>query len=197
MEKSCGIDDLLVAAQRGDREAENLLFSQLRARILKLVQHRIWNNQMHASKIRQDAEDLTEEICLKILESYKNMTFQIGFMPWVFRIVWNKIGTYYRERNRKRRIEGLNIEDENLQLEQDSMCTEQLIETKELDGLIFQALEKMDVRSRDVIIALLDGKIKSYIAEQQKTTAIGTIYSHIHRCRSQFKNLLQLQGLEL
>lgn len=191
------IEGLLVAAQNGDKRAENQLFSQIRARVYQIVQRRIWNSQMHASEIKQDAEDLTAEICLTIVEAYKTIHFEIGFMPWVCRITWNKIGQYYRERERKQKVEGANLEEAKFRIANGLNDTERQIEYKELDSFISQALKKMRHRCREIIAKLLQGRIKEYILEKQKAMPPGTIYSHINRCRSRFKHLLQLQGFEL
>lgn len=191
MGSSGKIDELVVAAQSGDKEAENQLFLQLHARIFNLVQRRIWNKQTHKTKIKQDAEDLTEDICLKIAERYKTISFEIGFMPWVFRVVRNKIGEYYRNRNRRRGMESL----ENINLQSEDI--DALAEHRETDRIISAALKNLRGRCREIITALLQDTIKEYIQEQQKNTATGTIYSRIHRCRSHFKDLLQQQGFEL
>lgn len=74
-------EDLLIAAQNGDKEAENYLFTKLRARVLTLVQQRIWNSLSSGDKHKHDAEDLTADICLKIIEKYKTISFQDSFIP--------------------------------------------------------------------------------------------------------------------
>ena len=191
-----GVEALLAVAQSGDKETENRLFSLLRARILELVQHRIWNTQRDVSEIRHDVENLTQEICLIILEKYKTETFDHGFMPWVFQIVRNKIGEYYRERDRKRGIEEIDVDDEGPQIANGSARTEQLAELHELDRMIRHALKKMNGRSRIIIKALLQDKIEAYIIEQRRTTKVDTIYGQISRCRTRFHELLRHEGFE-
>ncbi len=197
MEPEPGIDELLAAAIGGDKEAENQLFSKLHASIFELVQQRIWNIQKHASEIQQDAEDLTGDICGIILQKYKTATFHNGFMPWVFQIVRYKVGEYYRQRDRKPRVEAVDVADDNLQFAVDPTETEQRVELQELNSMISRALRKMDRRCRTIMRALLQGEIKAYIDEQrQRNTPIGSIYAHIHRCRKRFVKLLFEEGYE-
>lgn len=191
MDTQRGIDDLLSAAIGGDKEAENKLFSQLRVRILQLVQYKIWNTQRHAAEIRKDAEDLTDEICLIILQKYKTRTFDHGFMPFVFRTVRNKIGEYFRMREREKMMTRVKGDEEFPQPFVDPVLP------KELDSMISRALKRMGHRCRAIIKALLEGEIKTYIAEQQRTTPIGTIYTQIHRCRQKIAILLRKKGYKI
>ena len=190
------IDELLAASLERDKQAENQLFSQLRVRILALVKQRIWNTQMHASEIRQDAEDLTEDICLVILRKYKTASFPKGFMPWVFKVVRNKIGVYYQNRKRKERIEVSKVQVEELQVATDPDLPEQAIESQELDEMSFRAIKRLDRGCQAIIKALLQGEIKSHIREQKKLKHIGAIHVQIHRCRKRFIDLLGEEGFE-
>ncbi|MFQ5632486.1 MAG: RNA polymerase sigma factor [bacterium] len=191
-----GIDELLAAALGGDKQAENQLFSQLRVRILALVQQRIWNTNRHESEIMKDAEDLTNDILRIILQKYKTASFDYGFMPWVNKIVWFKIGEYFRNRKIKERIEVSKVQIEELHVATDPNCTEELIESQELDEMSIRAMKKLDRGYQAIIEALLQGKIKSYIEKQKKKKQIGAIYVDIHRCRERFIDLLGEEGFE-
>jgi len=194
MENFRGIDDLLATARGGDKAAENQLFSQLHARILSLVQRRIWNDQMHPSEIQQEAENLTQDISLIILQKYRTASFEHGFLPWVFQIVQNKIGQYYREQGRKRKREAVVENEGNLQLEDKMDRPDEWVEVEELKKVISRALQKMGQPCAKIMKTLLEGKIKTYIAKQRRTTPEGTIYSQIHRCRELFQRLLAEAG---
>jgi len=188
---------LAVAVDSDDHEAasqaESRLFLQLRARILPLVQQRIWNSHQASSELRKDAEDLTTDICLVILRRYKTAGLHHGFMLWVMQIVRNKIGQFYRERNR-RKGKKEPLPDENNTIDNDP---EAELEGRELDGIIFRALKEMGQPCAKIIEALLAGEIKTYMEERQRTTPLGTIYNQIHRCRESLKNVLREKGYTL
>lgn len=194
MNNSIGIDELLAAAISGNQEAENELFSNLRARIWELAQQRIWNTQRHASEIRQDAENLTQDICFVILQKYKTASFHHGFMPWVMQITRHRIGQHYRERavSQKRRDSVPETND----LADNSVGTEDEFAASELDDIISRALEKMGQPCVEIIEALMAGEIKAYI-QQHTTASRGTIYSQIHRCRENLKILLREKGYKI
>lgn len=194
MEPEPEIDGLLAAAIGGDQEAENELFSQLRARIFELVQQRIWNNQQHVSEIKDRAENLTQDICSIILKKYKTASFHRGFMPWVMKITRHRIGQYYRERARSQKRRD-SVPDTN-DLADNSVGAADEFEAGELDDIIFRALEKMGQPCAEIIEALIADEIKAYI-KQHSTTPIGTIYSQIHRCRENLKILLRKKGYKI
>lgn len=188
-----GIEGLLAAAIGGNQEAENKLFLSLRARILELVQQRIWNTQRHASEIRHDAENLAQDICFVILQKYKTASLHHGFMPWVFQIVWYKIGEYYR----RRKGSPVFSDEEAVQTAEDPAQPLELIESKERDRMIFRALKRMDRRCKAIIKALLQDEIDAYMdAQLQSRTPPGSIYARIHRCRKRFQKLLSEEGFE-
>jgi len=191
-----GIDDLLAAAREGNKEAENQLFSQLRARILGLVQQRIWNANKDASENRRDAEDLSHDICITILKKYRTADFGAGFISWVFQISRHKIGEYYRKTKTKPWMETTDVEDENLAVPHSPYAPEQLAFAGELDRMICYALKKLGSRCQAIISALLEGNIKAYIAEARRTIPLNTIYSYIHRCRQRFQELLRAEGFD-
>jgi len=195
MDSVFGIDELFEAAQNGEAAAETQLFSQLRARILALVQQRIWNTRRHSSEVRKDAEDLTEDICAVIFRRYKTASFHSDLMSWVMQIVRNRIGQFYRERDRRK---GKNepLPDDEV-ITGNSIGPEAELEGQELDGIIFCALKEMGQPCAKIIEALLAGEIKTYVEEQQRTTPLGTIYNQIHRCRESLKNLLREKGYTL
>lgn len=183
MENEKGIEELLAAAKTGDKWAEGELFSKLRARISSLVQYSIWKPH--------DAEDIVEEIMETILTKYKKTDFPKGLLPWVNGITYNKVKNYIRRVKR----EPIRLDVEVSQNEKER--PDRIVEGLELQGMIERALAKLNKRHKEIMKALLQGEIKSYIAERSSETPSGTIYSDIHRCRKRFAELLKEEGYEI
>lgn len=194
-----GISDLLAAAQGGDKQAENELFSKLRARILSLVQQRIWNTKRAQFEIVQEAENITHDVCTAIFHRYKTERFSTGdkFLAWVFQIVRHKVGDYYRVHQKDHLYERINLEQNNQPGPSEPSWPDENIDHEELIQLIHRALKKMKACCREIIEALLAGEIKAYIARQSKKTPINTIYCWIHRCRQELSDFLNKEGYEL
>lgn len=192
-----GIEELLSTALKGDKKAEQELFSKLYARILGLVQQKIWNKEHTAAENKQIAEDLTQDIYLVIFQKYMTATYKNGFLPWVFQIARNKIGDHFRHIKRVRRVLTGNPaeEDQDQPVSNEAVTPDKIFEYNELKQLIRWALKKIKKCCRSIIQALMEGRIKDYISEQlQNGIRINTIYAHIHRCRKEFKNKLYQEG---
>ncbi len=188
------IDDLLIAARSGNKNAENQLFSKLRARILNLVQYKLRNVRKHSSEVAQDVEDIVEESMLTILQKYKTEKCPYGFMAWVHKIVWYKVGNYIRIRKKKVYSD---IDEDSLADDPED-SPEQIVVAKEFDELIHRALKNLKGTCREIIKALIDVRIKAYIKKRkQEGDSEGNIYCQIHRCRKRFMQLLIEEGFEV
>jgi RNA polymerase sigma factor (sigma-70 family) len=76
---------LIEVAQGGNKDA----LEELLAR----YQHWIYNLSLKMVFINSDAEDLTQEVLLKIAQSIKSFKMQSAFKTWVYRIVVNHMIT--------------------------------------------------------------------------------------------------------
>ena len=73
--------ELIEAAQSGDRDA----FAQL-------VEHEyalIFRIAMQWSGVRADAEDITQQACIKLARSLHQFRFESAFQTWLYRLVIN------------------------------------------------------------------------------------------------------------
>jgi RNA polymerase sigma-70 factor (ECF subfamily) len=81
--------ELLIQASEGDIQAFENIYSQT-ADFVYTVAFRITNN-------REDAEDVTQEVFLKIYKNLKKFQFRSSFKTWLYRITVNTaINTYRR-----------------------------------------------------------------------------------------------------
>ncbi len=82
------INTLYGIALAGDRSAEDRLFNRLRERFGLFVQQRIGN--------KQDAEEIIQESLMVIAEKYKDIEIEVSFTAWAYRVLENKLLSYYR-----------------------------------------------------------------------------------------------------
>ncbi|GIW14456.1 MAG: DNA-directed RNA polymerase sigma-70 factor [Tepidiforma sp.] len=79
------------AAQNGDREALSLLYDHYFPRVYRYVASRLSSTE--------DAEDVTTEIFLRVIENLRSFTFRgLPFGAWVFRIARNEVVSFVRRR---------------------------------------------------------------------------------------------------
>jgi RNA polymerase sigma-70 factor (ECF subfamily) len=96
------IDTALVrACQRGDIEAFEQIFRVYRNPVFRLA-YKFTGN-------RDDAEDLTQEIFLKVFENIGSFRYESSFATWLYRIAVNTCMNFQRD---KKPAESLGVTDD-------------------------------------------------------------------------------------
>lgn len=136
-----GFDEqaVVLAAQRGDQGALGNLYEAYFARVYRFVVVRLGNSE--------DAEDVTEEIFLRIIDNLGGYEFRgLPFGAWVFRIARNEVVSHVRRQKVRSVTAPLDefIPDENA-----DHATE--IENQLTVAVIRQAAEKLPEAQRQVI----------------------------------------------
>lgn len=196
MKVSKSIEELLAKAKNGHQEAENELFSKLRARILNSVQYKLLNVRKHHSEVAKDVEDIVEETMLTMLQKYKTEELPYGFMAWVNKIVWNKVGDYIRYG--KIKTKEVRIDDTGMEIiiDQNTLPEDEVL-PKELDEIIGRALKRLSPYCKEYFEALLKGEERAFTAARKKEEPEGTIDNRNLRCRKRFMKLLIEEGFEV
>jgi RNA polymerase sigma-70 factor (ECF subfamily) len=84
------IQGLVERAQAGDREAFGEIYERLSPKVYNYLYH-------HANARVQLAEDLTEEVFVKVLEKMAHYQDRgLPFVSWVYRIAHNHLVDYFR-----------------------------------------------------------------------------------------------------
>jgi len=91
-----GIESVVNRARAGDRQAFAAIYETYFDRIYRYLTLRIGNPV--------DAEDMTEQVFMKALESINKFEWRgLPFSAWLFRIASNEAVDYFRRRSRQRR----------------------------------------------------------------------------------------------
>jgi RNA polymerase sigma-70 factor (ECF subfamily) len=77
--RSCGVAELVRAAQQGDREAFGALFERYRGPLLAMARQRLGN--------ADEAEELVQEVFIKAMEKLDQLRVPEAFGGWLRRIV--------------------------------------------------------------------------------------------------------------
>lgn len=83
------MQELANAAKQDNEQAKAQLIMQLHPKIYRYVYYRV--------NAREDVEDLTNDIFVRMLESLKQQ--QGHFLAWLYRIASNRITDYYRKKS--------------------------------------------------------------------------------------------------
>lgn len=84
--------ELIHAAQRGDGTAFAQLLDQSYASVYRFAYRWCGN--------RADAEDITQQACIKLAQSISQFRFEAAFTSWLYRLVINCAKDWYKSQNR-------------------------------------------------------------------------------------------------
>lgn len=193
MEKSKKeIEGLLNACQRGDEDAYRLLFEEYHQRVFH-VAFRFCGNI-------QEAEDITQEVFLKVFRDVSNFRGDSGFFTWLYRITVNVC--LDNNRSRQRREKHLAEENTSMDLLKDTAAehgrdpSSHQIWQDELQQNLQTALNQMNPKLRTVIVLNhLQGLSYQELAKIIGCSK-GTISSRLNRARRQLKRILSHMGID-
>ena len=83
-------NDLYEKARNGDDAAENRLFEQLTVRFRYLATLKLGNEA--------DAEEIAQEALMVISKEYKEITIEISFAAWAYKVLENRILNFLRSK---------------------------------------------------------------------------------------------------
>lgn len=132
------LSQLVKEAQSGDTEAFGRIYDLLLDRVYRFIYFRV--------NSKEDAEDLTETVFMKMWEGLKGYEDTgVPFEAWVFRIARNSVTDYYRTNKSNVAI------DEALEIEDDSPSIEEIVETNLTKEKVLEALKKLPDIYKDII----------------------------------------------
>lgn len=166
--------------------------------LLKAHNRRIYNLCYRFTSRAGDAEDLTQEIFIKVFQSLE--TYDAGqgtFITWLSRVARNHLVDHYR-RSRQERLTS-SIEDEQTGLEDKPTTGEHplaQLESRERRELLQAALERLSPDMREAVI-LRDFQDLDYDEIAQVLgVPQGTVKSRINRGRLELARVLnRMEGL--
>jgi RNA polymerase sigma-70 factor, ECF subfamily len=143
-------DELIRAAQKGDRQAFDTLVRRYDRSVLRLALHMLGNEQ--------DAQDVHQEAFLKAYRHLSNFRFECSFYTWLYRIVTNLCLDQLRRRKSRREdpstaLDGAGDEIDllaNLTDGRASANPARELERKTMNTAIQDALDELTPRERTV-----------------------------------------------
>ncbi len=145
-----------------------------------------------------DATDLTAQTFLHALRAYDRFRGEAQAYTWLYRIAVNLCKNHFRKRDREARFQlisldaPINIDGEGMgrEIEDNSYCPEQMLEGKELQEKIQQAISNLSEDLRMVIL-LRDVQGLSYqeIADITRSS-VEAVKSRIFRARGNLRKVL-------
>jgi len=173
---NAGIGDrqLIQKYQNGSEEAFTKLFKKYYPLVYKVF--------LMKGLPESDADDLTEEIFIKLITALKNYLFNQKFEHYLHKVVRNKLIDYYRQNKRTCPF----FEEQFIQDDSDVK-----INLDELYCIIDYCLQTIISETRRTILVLwIRGYRRNQMAELLKLP-IGTIHSNLERGKSRLRECIE------
>jgi RNA polymerase sigma-70 factor (ECF subfamily) len=184
-----------VRLMQGVRADEPGAFEQLMAR----YQHRLVAILHHLVGSAEEAEDLAQEVFLRVYRSRKKYRARSKFSTWLFTIANNLAMNSIRSRQRKP-VTQLNVADsgplgprpaEQLVLERSSQMPVRLVQQQELAAVVQQALTQLNERQRmAVVLNKFEDMNYAEIGEVMQLS-VKAVKSLLSRARGNLRDVLQ------
>lgn len=140
-------------------------------------------NFIHSKvKVREDAEDILQDVFLRIQLNISQLHNDQNLKPWVFQIARNAMNDYWKNLSLKRNAEG-SPEMQQVDVEPD-------IADKYIDKCIVRLIDTLPVKYREAIKeSEINGKKQTELAEQLGIS-YSTLKSRVQRGREMLKQSL-------
>lgn len=158
----------------------------------------VYNLAYRMLKDFQEAEDISQEVFLKVFKQLKKCKDKETIKTWIYTITYNTCIDLIRKNKNQQNISIFKNQNENdnndayIKIESNEYTPEKQVIIKEEVKNLENALNKLDDVSRTIVF-LRDVKELSYNEISQITGInIGTIKSRLSRSRNQLKNFLEV-----
>ncbi len=183
-------NQLVERSKQGDEEAFGVLVKKYKTKVFNLA--------YSFTRDRETADDLAQEVFIKVYYALENFKFKSGFGTWLYRIAVNHINDHLRKHAKERHVSLDALGREPSQQENEIQKKEKVQQTADRKKLLYQALRSLPEKHQ-VILSLRDIQGHSYeeIAGILKLSA-GTVDSRLHRARKMLRKkiapFLSLEG---
>ncbi|NLD39305.1 MAG: sigma-70 family RNA polymerase sigma factor [Desulfatiglans sp.] len=186
-------DEELVRYSLHDENAFYILMKRYEPALLRYI-----NRIMQAS--REEAEDLLQEIFIKVYRNINGFDINLKFSTWLYRIAHNEVISQYRKNRRYR--SSLNIDDavndsrllvnfltDTFNMESDYLVREMGVEVKKV-------LEKLAPKYRDVLVLRYLEELSYEEISDIIQKPSGSVATLLNRAKEKFKKLAEQYQLE-
>ena len=180
MTSSSDEKELLVQLRNGNEEAFE--------KIYKLYSTRLYGNLLKLVKSETEAQEILQDVFLKIWENRQNIDLEKSFRSYLFKIAENKVVDFFRKaaRDKKREAQLISLAtNEYVQVQE-------MMQSDEKSAILQKAIDSLPPQRQQVFrLCKLEGKSYKEVSEQLGIS-VSTISDHIVKAtksiRSYFEN---------
>jgi RNA polymerase sigma-70 factor (ECF subfamily) len=175
----------LVAQIRHDPDAIRLLYRRYVQRVFAYVAYRVSS--------RQDAEDLTSEIFLKVVESMDRFEYRGSgsLSGWVFRIAYTTVQQFYRVGQRW----DVTALDDLPEVQSDTLPPDEALASKERFTRLHDAIATLPARRQEVVTLRFFGGLRNQEIAHIMGLDERTVASHLSRALEDLQQKVGQEGI--
>lgn len=164
---------LIRDAQSGDAEA----FHQL----VVLYDHQVMSMALKLIKNEVDAQDIYQEVFMKVFKNLKKFRFESDFSTWLYRITMNTAFNYKRSMSKHLHMQSESDEGEDLIQRLPDSQSENPDHGEEIQDKIMEAVDKLSQRQRTVFILKHIQNLKIRDISAMLDCSEGTVKKYLFR----------------
>lgn len=161
-------------------------------------QRRIYNLALRYLRVPEEAQEVTQEIFVKVFGSLGSFRGDAKFSTWLYLVAGNHCKNRLKYLKRRHYFDGESLDrtsdDDDAPVRQyrsDDPDPAQSVQTAQTQQVVRDAIDRLSDEHREVIV-LRDLQGLSYEEVAEITgQAVGTVKSRIHRARAELVRLLQ------
>lgn len=168
-----------------DEQKFNAIYHDFKVQVYNLALHYLLNTE--------DAEEITQDVFVKVHRSLHNFEERSALRTWIYRITINESLDFIRRKNSKKRFfslgRGAATETEYLKLPSYEHPSA-LLEQKENTAILFEAINKLGESQRTAfLLSKVDGVPNAEIASIMQTS-VSAVESLLFRAKKALREIL-------
>lgn len=129
----------------------------------------------------QDAEDVAQEVCIKLGQSIRNFRGDASFSSWLYRITLNCVRDMQRRRGRRHETDDGEVAIEN---HTDGAASP---EQQAMQRQLWEQVKELPDRQRDAVLLVYSEELSHAEAAAIMECSESTVSWHIHEAKKQLK----------
>jgi len=168
------------------------------ALIINRYKGKLFNYIRRITSIRdEDAEDLLQDIFLKVYLNLNDFDTDLKFSSWIYAIAHNQVISQHRRLNVRAEGHSTNLEDENARKLASNVNIEKELDNLYLKDNVAKVLYALPEKYREVLVLkFLEEKNYQEISDILKKP-VGTVGSLMNKAKSEFKKELTKQQIKI
>ena len=166
--------------------------------VVERYKSKLFNFIRRLTNIRpQDAEDLLQDLFLKVYLNLNDFDRDLRFSSWIYAIARNEVISHHRRLQARAEGHQIDWEDESINKLAANIDLQKSVDRNLLKENVAKIMNKMDERHREVLVLkFLEDKDYKEISDIIRRP-VGTVGSLINRAKQEFKKEMEKQIIKI